>query len=535
MRVYALRCESMCNPLGITVRNPRLSWRMEAKERNVIQTKYRVIVTETQNGQEIYDTGETQSRDNYTVLPEICTLSSVRYHWRVTLWDNHGNIEQSAEDAWFETGLVKESDWSARWIEPNQLPVIRDDYTAQMNEPKQSKSIDENKLLPCPVLRKRFQIKGKVRQARAYATAHGIYRLLLNGKRVGKYEFAPEMTCYEEYLQVQTYDITDMLCDGENVLGAVLADGWWAGRLGHYGIPVQYGNHLALLVQLHLWYEDGTEEVINSDKTFRCNFAERLYADLYIGEKYDANHKNRGWEQLGFEEEGWPFAEEKAYGYENLCGQNADHIQVLEIRDEENRYISPKGEKILDFGQVMSGNAVLHLKGMPKATVTIRYFETTDQDGNFWFELDGRNSQQTDTYILDETGEGDYEPWFTYHGFRYIYVYADKGDVEISKAKARLIATKSEPTISLSTSNEKVNRLQKNIEWTLRSNMTSIFTDNPDRERAGWTGDLQMIAPTLCYNVDAQGFLRRWLAEAAIEQRTNGDIPMVIPNWNLYD
>lgn len=141
----------------------------------------------------------------------------------------------------------------------------------------------------------------------------------------------------------------------------------------------------------------------------------------------------------------------------------------------------------------------------------------------------------TDTYILDDTGEGDYDPWFTYHGYRYICISSDQGKVEVSGARARLIASKTVPAVRLMTSNSKVDRLQKNIEWTLRSNMTSILTDNPDRERAGWTGDLQMIGPTLCYNVDAQAFLRRWLKEAQIEQRENGDVPLVIPNWKLYN
>lgn len=535
MRVYGLRCDAMENPLGISITAPRLSWRMEAEERHIFQTAYRVVVTEETGNRVVYNSGMVESQDNFKELPEICTKSGTRYNWRVTVRDNRGRESISQEKAWFETGLLVEKDWKVKWIEPKQQPTVRDDYTGYWGEPKQSKDIEEEKLRPCPMLRREFRVKGNVARARAYATAHGIYRLLLNGKRVGNYEFAPEMTCYEQYLQVQTYDITDLLQKGDNVIGAVLADGWWAGRLGHYGIPVQYGDHLALLLQIQIQYEDGTEDIIGTDGTFRSDFGERVYADLYIGEKYDANLADTGWMQPGYPDSGWSEVTEKDYGYGNLTGQNAEHIQVLDTLDAKRIYTSPKGEMIIDFGQAMAGNVSLHLKAEPGARVTLRYFETTDSEGNFWFELDGRNSQMMDTYILDDTGEGDYAPWFTYHGYRYIYIYADHGEVEVSNVKARLIASGAAPTASLRTSNGKVDRLQKNIEWTLRSNMTSILTDNPDRERAGWTGDLQMIAPTLCYNVDAQAFLRRWLREAAIEQRENGDVPLVIPNWQLYN
>ena len=253
----------------------------------------------------------------------------MRYRWQVTVRDNRGR-ESGSEEAWFETGLLTEQDWQAKWIEPKQQQTVHDDYAGYWGEPKQSKTIEEEKLRPCPMLRREFRVKGKVARARAYATAHGIYRLLLNGKRVGNYELAPEMTCYEQYLQVQTYDITELLQEGDNVIGVVLADGWWAGRLGHYGIPVQYGDHLALLMQIQIFYEDGTDEVIGTDQTFGFGFGARVYADLYIGEKYDANLADDGWLRPGYAGSSWTGVTEKEYGYANLTGQNAEHIQVLD-------------------------------------------------------------------------------------------------------------------------------------------------------------------------------------------------------------
>lgn len=329
MKVYGLRCDAMENPLGISVTAPRLSWKMEAEERHIFQTAYRVTVTEDGQARGVYDSGIVESQNHFAELPEVCTVSGMRYRWQVTVRDNRGR-ESGSEEAWFETGLLTEQDWQAKWIEPKQQQTVHDDYAGYWGEPKQSKTIEEEKLRPCPMLRREFRVKGKVARARAYATAHGIYRLLLNGKRVGNYELAPEMTCYEQYLQVQTYDITELLQEGDNVIGVVLADGWWAGRLGHYGIPVQYGDHLALLMQIQIFYEDGTDEVIGTDQTFGSGFGARVYADLYIGEKYDANLADDGWLRPGYAGSSWTGVTEKEYGYANLTGQNAEHIQVLD-------------------------------------------------------------------------------------------------------------------------------------------------------------------------------------------------------------
>lgn len=552
--ICRLRCESMKNPLGITICNPRLSWIIKSDERNVKQEIYRVIIKKAHrpwannmgnclpdlqinevSEETIYDTGRIRSSDNFVALPGIFNESGKRYYWEVHITDNSGKEWKSGE-AWFETGLFFKKDWQARWIEPKQNPVFRDIRPAMSyDEPDQSMEIDEAKLSPCQMIRREFCVTKEVKAARVYATAHGIYRLMINGIRAGDYELAPEATAYNTYLQVQTYDVTELLERGNNAAAVVLSTGWWAGRIGHYGESVQYGDRMGLLMQIHILYEDGTETVIGTDESFLSSEGERRYGELCIGEKYDMNMEKKGWQFPGYDDRQWQPSEVCDYSLDNLTGQNAQPIRVLEELDDVDIFISPREEQIIDCRQVMAGNASMRIKAEPGAEVKLRYFETTDAQGNYWFELGGRNSQQTDTFVLDESGEGIYDPWFTYHAFRYIYVSGDTGNVEVSDIHARLIASDIEVTAQIETSNEKVNRLQKNIEWTLRSNMTSILTDNPDRERAGWTGDLQMIAPTLCYNLDTVSFLQRWLIEAAQEQRENGEIPLVIPNWPHYE
>ena len=536
-KIVKLRCEAMENPMGITLKVPRLTWAIESDVRSFRQKTCRIELEAEDNKNrrtKAYDSGQIKSSDSSLIPEGMILCSRTRYYWTVRITDED-NKEYVSAPAWFETGIMDAADWKAKWIEPEQKAVFKEKHIPTPDEPKQDKMIDENVLYPCQMMRKEFHLMKTIARGRAYATAHGIYRLEINGQKAGKNEFAPEATCYRDLLQVQTYDITEILQKGRNAVGMCVADGWWAGRIGNYGDSVQYGDKLAVLLQIEVLYDDGTSEIIISDGSFRSSAGPRRYADLYIGEKYDMHFERNGWSKAEYDDSAWTFVNESSDGFDNLSGQNAQPIQVIETLPCIRIYHSPKGEQILDFGQTMAGNAEMDLIGLPGSEITLRYFEETDSEGNYWFELDGMHSQQTDTFILDESGAGFYDPWFTYHGFRYIYISSNKGKVEIQNAVARLIASNAKQVLILHTSDEAVNRLNKNIEWTMRSNLTGMLTDNPDRERAGWTGDLQMAAPTLCDYCDVQAILRRWLKEASYEQRSNGEIPMVIPNWETYD
>lgn len=536
MKVTKLQCEAMNHPIGLSVSNPRLSWQLETDKRGDGQKAFQIWVYEevidSPVNMLIFYSGTLEAEEHFLVLDEVILNSGCRYLWKVVVTDKGGTAWES-EEAYFEMGLLKETDWKAKWIEPVQEPAVKAANTITQGHPNQQMDIPLDELRPCPMIRKVFSADKPILRARLYVTAHGIYRAWLNGMRAGDYEFSPEATCYDDYLQVQTYDVTDMMVKGENALGIELADGWWAGHIGNFGDSVQYGDKLALLAQLQIRYTDGSEEIIASDESF-CSFeGPRRYADLCIGEKYDMNLEIPKWAEAGAYIEGTP-VKIRDYGYRNLTGQNAPHIKVLETKNLVRTYISPKGERILDFGQLMAGNASLTLIGQPHAAVTLQYFEETDQEGNYWFELGGRNSQQTDTVILDENGKGIYDPCFTYHAYRYIWLSSDRGEVREENAKARLIASDVEVSTQIVTSDKRVNRLQKNIEWTLRSNMFSILTDNPDRERAGWTGDGEMVMPAVCSNLDVQTVMRRWLLEAGFEQDEDGKVPLVVPNWETY-
>lgn len=564
MEIYNLRCESVKNPMGLSIRQPRLTWNLRSVIRGAGQKAFRIQIEKEsvcENGrtEQVLDTGRVESSETMFILDGISLESRTRYFWNVEVTGLDGRIYRAVQGAWFEMGLLEKEDWKARWIEPEQHPVYKEEFDISkelpflrtfdnqkrrwLYEPEidnyaengsvMSLDINEDILYPSPLIRKKFTARKEISRARIYATAHGIYRFELNGKRVGDYELAPEATSYEGILQVQAYDVTDLLEEGENVLGAAVADGWWAGRLGFPGESARFGDMLGILVQMEIVYEDGTIQTVGSDRTFvSTTNGPRRYADMFIGEKYDCHMEKKGWSTAAFDDSDWTPVNEADYGFENLVGQNAQPVRILDTFPVVRTYISPKGEHILDFGQVLSGNAVMRLKGKPDATVRLKYFEEPDKDGNYINILTGYNSQMIDTIVLDEKGEGIYDPWFTTHGYRYICVECEDGKAEISDVQGRLIASDVPVMAEIETSNKKLNRLQKNIEWTFRTNMVSILGDNPDRERSGWSGDTQMIAPTCCYNIDSQALFRRWLIDMACDQGENGEIPAIIPHWH---
>jgi alpha-L-rhamnosidase len=384
-------------------------------------------------------------------------------------------------------------------------------------------------------LRKEFFVSKPIKKARAYATAHGCYRLKLNGKRVGNIELAPEATPYHQYLQYQTYDVADLLHAGENTFGAVLADGWWSSRIGNDGCSRQFGDKLALLAQIEIEYDDGEKETIYTDETFKSwDNGPLRFSDLYMGEKYDAQMECDGWDEHGYDDNRWQSVTEKNFDMSVLVGQNAEPMRAKQVLKPEKIYISPKGETIVDFGQVMTGNVKITFSGEKGKTAVISYTEQTDKDGNYDLSIMGRNNQHRDYYVFKSNAEETYEPSFTFRGFRYIRIENYCGSLKPDNIEARLICSDMEITGTFECSDERLTKLQNNIKWSLLGNMLSIPMDNPDRERAGWTGDAGMIATTACFNLGMQAFWKRWLEEMRLEQREKGNIPMIIPFWKGY-
>jgi alpha-L-rhamnosidase len=532
LRPVGLRCEYRVNPLGIDERVPRLSWALEAEGRGQAQSAYRILVGRSEKDLEseenlLWDSGRVESGRSVGVEygGEVLRSGS-RCLWKVRVWDRAGAPSSYGGPAVFEMGLLERSNWKGNWISLGK-------GSGEDFEPPTGEDYDDlaNALKASPCLRREFSIDRPIRRARLYATARGVYELYLNGNRVGDDVLAPGWTDYDRRIQYQTYDITPLLADGPNALGAVIGDGWFAGFVGfdpkHRG--ALYGPRPQLLAQLNLEYEDGTTESLATDGSWRCSTGPILYSDLLMGESYDARREMPGWAEPGFDDSEWYGVEAEEIGDTNLVAQPDEGIRVTEEL-EANTITEPEsGRYVFDLGRNMVGWVRLKVEGEAGTKVTLRHAETLSPGGTVYTE-NLRSARQTDTYILKGGGEEIYEPRFTFHGFRYVEVTGYPGEPPLNAVTGRVVHSATPPSGSFECSSSLVNELQENIVWGQRGNFLSVPTDCPQRdERLGWMGDAQVFVRTASFNMDVAAFFEKWMVDVQDAQTPEGAFPDVAP------
>ena len=372
----------------------------------------------------------------------------------------------------------------------------------------------------CPVFRKTFPVSKKVKDSKLYISALGVYEAKLNGQRVGAFVLAPGWTSYENRVQFQEYTVTGLLGE-QNTLDITLGKGWCFSELGWNKSLVQPYTYPApaIICALHIVFDDGTEETIVSDESFMSAKSNILFSEIYHGETYDAN----------LVPENWGNAIVCDYPRELLIPQQGEVIREIEELRPQKLIVTPKGERVIDFGQNLTGYVAFRTHA-PKGTILeLSHAEVLAADGSFYTE-NLRTARQKITYIANgETAE--YKPHFTFQGFRYIRLDQWTDDVSLDDFKAIVVHSEMKRTGYFSCSNEKVNRLFSNIVWGQRDNFLDVPTDCPQRdERLGWTGDAQVFVRTASYNYNVQKFFAKWLADMALEQFDDGGIPAVIPN-----
>ncbi|WLQ38628.1 alpha-L-rhamnosidase [Streptomyces laculatispora] len=379
-------------------------------------------------------------------------------------------------------------------------------------------------------LRHAFELpRKKVARARLYATALGLYEAHLNGHRVGRDQLAPGWTDYRERVQYQTYDVTTLLRSGANAIGAYLAPGWYAGNVGMFG-PHQYGERPAFLAQLEIEYTDGTSRRITSDTDWRAASGPILSADLLGGETYDARKETPGWTSPGFDDRTWSEvrgAGEAAPGL--IVAQVDGPVRVAKELPARKVTEPAPGVFVFDLGQNMVGSVRLRLSGDAGTTVRLRHAEVLNPDGTI-YTANLRSAAATDTYVLKGGGAETYEPRFTFHGFRYVEVTGLPGTPPASALTGRVMHTSAPFTFEFETDVPMLNKLHSNITWGQRGNFLSIPTDTPARdERLGWTGDINVFAPTAAYTMESARFLTKWLVDLRDAQTAEGAFTDVAP------
>ncbi len=511
--IASLCFEHHHDPLGIGEARPRLSWMVATKIEGWRQTAYE-LEAYSWDGQLREQTGRVESNQSVLVSwPFAPLVSQERLSVRAQVWGTNGHPSAWSALYPIEAGLLHADDWCARFVTP--------DWEEDISRPQ-----------PCPLLRREFDVQPDVTRARLYVTALGVYEIQLNGATVGDHVLDPGWTSYDHRLRYQTFDVTSLLCEGHNAVGAILGDGWYRGRLGFNsgnGRRNIYGERLALLAQLEITYANGSMEQIVTEETWRAARGPILASDIYDGEMYDARLERPGWSSAGYDDCEWVGVRTLDRDFTTLVAPSGPPVCRMDLLEPVAIAISPAGRTIVDFGQNLVGRLRITVRGQAGQTITLRHAEVLEDGELCVGPL--RSAKATDRYTLKGDGSETWEPRFTFHGFRYAEVEGWPDTLQSEDIRAVACHSDMERTGWFECSDPLINRLHENVVWSMRGNFLDVPTDCPQRdERLGWTGDILAFAPTACFLYDCAGFLTSWLADLAAEQTSEGVVPFVVPN-----
>ncbi len=387
--------------------------------------------------------------------------------------------------------------------------------------------------LPAPrYMRKNFDAKtgAAIRRATVYATALGLYELHINGQKVGDEYFSPGWTDYDTRVYYKTYDVTDMITESGNAVGAILADGWYVGYIGWGGKREHYGSDKPYLkAQLHIEYADGTTQIIATDDTWKAATGPILESDFLMGERYDANKEISGWSECGFDDTAWQSVlvgeniETMIEAFASVPVRVFQEIRPVTITEPQ------KGHFVFDMGTNFAGFARLKVKGDKGTKVVIRFAERLNPDGTI-YTTNLRGARTTDTYICKGDGEEIWQPKFTFHGFQYVELTGYPGKPAQDAITGIELTSDTPVAGAFECSDATANQLYRNITQTQRANFIEIPTDCPQRdERLGWMGDAQIYVRTATYNTDVSAFFTKWLVDVEDAQLETGAFPDVAP------
>jgi len=493
-----LKTEHLADPVGIDIKNPRLMWNCEGGFR---QSAYRVVCKDDA-GNIFWDTGKVQGSTMRVQYAGEILSSRDRVSWQVLLWDENDQQGDWSETALFEIGLLDASDWKAEWITGNYR-------------------VNRKRRYPVDCFRKTFTMAA-VKKARLYITACGLYEARLDGNRIGNFCLAPGHTDYRKRVQYQVYDLTQFLADGEHTLTVQLADGWYRGSCGAWGLKNQYGTRTKLLAQLELVNNDGTIENIITDGDWDWSDDGPVrFADNKDGEKIDANLV-------------------PSYGNKALVTSHSvipaasNNVPVAEReRFAPVIYKAPNGKQLLNFGQNIAGYAEFTVQAKKGQKIKLRFGEMLDSDGNLSLKNIQCSNKRITTPLQQveytcKEGYNRYKTTFAVFGFQYAEV---DSEIVFQPADIMAIAVYSdmEQTGFFESSNGLLNRFVDATLWSTKGNSLDVPTDCPTRERHGWTGDAQIFFNTAGYLLDYPAFARKYVNDLYDWQKPDGMLPQIAP------
>ncbi len=520
--VQRLRCEYRTHPLGIDSRQPRLSWIVESEVRGQFQTGYQILVADSEKALDrdegnLWDSGRVDSRETIHILYQGRALGrGQRCYWKVRIWNQDDLMSAWSKPAFWETALLSDADWMGEWIHDGKTQPEGDEAFYRDD--------------PAPLFRKTFSVPPKMTRARLYISGLGYYEASINGQRIGNQVLDPGWTSYEKRIFYSTYDVTSHLRRGQNCVGVMLGNGWFN------PLPLRMWGHLNLrdhlpvgrprfIVQLNIEYTDGSIQSVYTDSSWRVHPGPLLRNDIYLGEVYDARREIEDWDQPGLEDSDWRRALIAASPGGQLQAQPQPPIQITsQFRPVSVAEPSP-GVFIFDFGQNFAGWARLRLRAPAGNRVQLRFGELLHKDGTLnpmtavCGQIKGKRNgeniggpgtpeiaDQRDVYIAKGKGLEIYTPRFTFHGFRYVEMTGYPGRPNLNTLEGLRLNTAVESVGSFSCSNEMFNRIQEMTRWTFLSNLFSVQSDCPHREKFGYGGDLVVTSDAFMFNYDMSNF-----------------------------
>ena len=534
IRPVELKTEHLIEPLGIETGQPRFGWLLDSAERAQLQTAYQILVATSLEKLQAdigdkWDSGRVASDNSVEVSYGGSELeSSERCFWKVRVWDKDGKVSAYGVASYFETGLRKQSDWQGKWIA-------------------------SRKGVSSPIFRRDLSIEKPVKSARVYISGIGYYELFINGQKVGDRVLDPASTYYnnDQPFKLKTrvlyavYDVTEYLKPGPNVIGVMLGNGWYSAEADVAPSPIgraPYGDRPRLMFQMKADLADGQNFVLVSDSDWKTSPGPITYNDFCNGEAYDARLEQPGWNQPSFNDSLWKNATLAEPPGGILTAELLPPSRVIRTIPPIKMFTPKEPESfsetyIYDFGQHFSGWVRIYVRGPRGAKVVLRYGsriysedDTLDNRSNM---VPGSEARQTDTYILKGEGVEVWEPRFTLHGFRYVEVRGFTDTPSVESIEGRFVRSAVDTNGTFASSNELINQIHHNIQWTFMTSLQGILQDAADRaEREAWLGDPGFVAEDYIINYDMAAFWEKWLNDIQDSQKEDGDIPFVSPlHW----
>ncbi|MCS6775324.1 MAG: glycoside hydrolase family 78 protein [Chloroherpetonaceae bacterium] len=531
VRPVSPSCEYRVNPIGIDHLPPRLSWKLESRERAQIQTAYRIIAAATEADLRaeralLWDTGKVASNNTLHIPYAGQPLSSgQRVWWKVRVWDGQDRPSAWSAPAFFEMGLLREADWKgAQWIARSQEPAAG----------------------PAPLFRRTFPVRARPARARVYLCGLGYYELYINGRKVGDQVLDPGYTRYDRRVLYVTHDVTRLLQTGNNAIGVLLGNGFYnvhqQNAWDFDRAPWRASPRLRLL--LTITDENGTTQTLISDTAWKTDDSPITYNGIYGGETYDARREQTGWNTPEFNDASWDNARIVEAPAGILSAQNHPPIRVAQTL-RPVRLTEPRpGVFVFDIGQNLAGWARITAQGPAGTTITLRYGERLKPDGTLDQESIGAYVDQnkpdrrfqTDVFILKGHGHETFEPRFVYHGFQYVEVTGFPGRPTLDTLSARFVHSDIPQIGQFSCSNPLLNKIWQAGKWAFLSNLQGIPTDCPHREKNGWTGDAHLAAEQALLHFAPMPVYVKWIQDLVDEQRPSGELPGIVPTggWGYH-